>query len=92
MNPLQRLTGATSVVVVSGLALAGIVLVAALVTDAFSTGNEGGSFPDRMSRIFGTDRADEMHDDEHWDSEAWHDEIDRLKGGDSTISCASTGM
>ena len=84
MNPLQRLTGATAVVVVSGLALAGIVLVAALVTDAFSAGNEGGSFPDRMSRIFGTDGTDEMHDDEPWDSEAWHDEIERLSG-DSTI-------
>ena len=85
MNPLQRLTGATAVVVVSGLTLASIVLVAALVTDAFSAGNEGGSFPDRMSRIFGTDRTDEIHDDEPWDSEAWHAEIERLKGGAYTI-------
>lgn len=84
MNSMRRLTGATAVVVVSGLALAAIVLVAALVTDAVSTGSEGGSFPDRMARIFGTDRADESHDDDAWDSEAWHEEIETMRG-DSTV-------
>lgn len=84
MNPLQRLTGATAVVVVSGLALAGIILAAALVTDAFSAGNEGGSFPDRMSRIFGTDGTDE--NDDAWSNEELHDETWVVTGSDLSKS------
>ena len=90
MNSMRRLTGATAVVVGSGLALAAIVLVAALITDAVSTGNDGGSFPDRMSRIFGTDSVNEIHEEamseegDTWDSEAWHEEIEAMRG-DSSI-------
>ena len=90
MNSMRRLTGTAAVVVATGLALSAIVLVAALITDAVRSGSEGGDFQDRMSRIFGTDGADDtyeaaMSDEEEWDSEAWHEEIERLQDGAYTI-------
>lgn len=95
MNSMRRLTGTAAVVVATGLALSAIVLVAALITDAVRSGSEGGDFQDRMSRIFGTDGADDtyeaaMSDEEEWDSEAWHEEIETLRG-DSMIPVYGIG-
>ena len=96
MNSMRRLTGTAAVVVATGLALSAIVLVAALITDAVRSGSEGGDFQDRMSRIFGTDGADDTYEaamsdeEEEWDSEAWHEEIETLRG-DSTIPVYGIG-
>lgn len=96
MNSMRRLTGIAAVVVATGLALSAIVLVAALITDAVRSGSEGGDFQDRMSRIFGTDGVDDTYkaamseDEEEWDSEAWHEEIESLRG-DPSISVVQDG-
>ena len=63
MNATRRFTAVVAVTVSTGLALAGIVLGAALVTDAVSYGNSGGNFSDRMARIMGTNGIDASSDD-----------------------------
>lgn len=63
MNTVKRLAAVTAVTVSTGLALAVIVLGAALVTDAVTSGDSGGNFADRMARIMGTDNMDASPED-----------------------------